>query len=613
MRTVRDVTCPAVQSTVVIGDDAQLLAQVSCQLARRGKYLPVLDGPRLTRPDAVAEVTRRRNAIAKASANAVVFAAMPAATVASFRLQGTSTSVVQVAAFADVQALRASVSHKAPPLDWGRDRVGIGLLLALRQQRQIVFSDQASPRSGVASSNGHLVVCEEGEPISEVIAANYAFALDAGLCLIPEIDRHESKKLLEGLYDDSSQSLVLSRFKTRLRELALDIPIERGGSVTFISRELPFGFAFHEVPSTNLFSYPDLGISVLNGFLAEEQGTPGVGVAVLVDPEKAAAPEIEAAGKLLPPRKIFVRGYRGRGATVQSFRQMLESFPYDLLLIATHCGNVPGMRWTYEFVDSEGHQRRLVVDVAISVGTTDEFKGGSTDPEDRLLDVVQQDHFVSIDGVDWHDPDRDKKVRLGPAMQDFVRMTTEKDSPLMPIAREEVDRIVGSAGLQLSDHTYIGIPRPLACNGAPIVINNACTSWHELAGMFTFCNARAYIGTLVSVTTSEAHDIAVKLLGQHFGKPLAVALWRAQNEVYRDESGSDTVRRPYVLTGVFPQRLRSVSRNVPIDILAKLRAYATSLAAALKQVAPSDEPGRRTLRSTLAYVQREVRHVRKWL
>jgi hypothetical protein len=34
----------------------------------------------------------------------------------------------------------------------------------------------------------HLVVCEDGDELAQVIAANCAFALNAGLQLIPAID-----------------------------------------------------------------------------------------------------------------------------------------------------------------------------------------------------------------------------------------------------------------------------------------------------------------------------------------------------------------------------------------------------------------------------------------
>jgi hypothetical protein len=58
----------------IISDDPMLAAQLSCRLARPETYLPVLNGPRLSRPDADAETIRRFNATARVRAQKIVLA-----------------------------------------------------------------------------------------------------------------------------------------------------------------------------------------------------------------------------------------------------------------------------------------------------------------------------------------------------------------------------------------------------------------------------------------------------------------------------------------------------------------------------------------------------------
>jgi hypothetical protein len=370
---------------------------------------------------------------------------------------------------------------------WGRDRIGIGLLKAMRLRTTLGFTDSPSPIEHVSSKSGHLVVCEEGDDLAQVIAANYAFALRAGLHLIPEVESAVSEEILENfysLYDDAqrgSQSETLERLKTELRSLCGPLPLPPLGSVTFVTGRLPYGFAFPEAPSTHLFKYPDLGISVVNSFAAERPKSRGCGVAVLVDPETTPAPDVEVAERLLPAKGCFVRGYIGRGATVRAVAEMVELFPYDLLIIATHCGDTPGYRWTYEFKDSEGIDRRLVVDIAIGIANTN-------DPE--MYNVTQFLRFVSLDGVDWHDPAKSKKLYVGTALTDFLDRT--RGDGLKPVEKANIPRVVGAAALKM-DHNLLVIPRSIADEGTPIIINNACTSWHRLAETFTFGNARAYV------------------------------------------------------------------------------------------------------------------------
>ncbi len=172
---------------------------------------------------------------------------------------------------------------------------------------------------------------------------------------------------------------------------------------------------------------------------------------------------------------------------------MVERFPYDLLIIATHCGDCSGYRWTYEYEDSESIHRTLVVDLAIGLARTD-------DP--NVLRVSQFMRFISMDGVDWNDPRKKEKLYVGTAMLDFMEKTRSGKRELEPVRKETVERVVGSSAMKMADDNYIVFPQSLADEGTPIIINNACLSWHRLASTFTFANARAYVGHVVS---GDAH------------------------------------------------------------------------------------------------------------
>ena len=234
---------------------------------------------------------------------------------------------------------------------------------------------------------------------------------------------------------------------------------------------------------------------------------------------------------------------------------MVELYPYDLLIFATHCGDASGYRWTYEFRDSEGIDRTLVVDLAISAAATD-------DPD--MLSVMQYVRFHSLDGVDWNDPVAKQSLYVGKAILDYSEWS--KDERLNPSHKEPIKRVIGSAAMAMADHNYLPVGYSLAGEGTPIIINNACVSWHELAGRFTYANARAYVGTLFPVSDIEAEEIVVRVIDKHFGKPLAHAVWCAQNAVY-GEGGN---RRPYVVTGVYPQRLRVTREDVRKHLFQRL-------------------------------------------
>jgi hypothetical protein len=508
----------------------------------------------------------------------------------------------RVQGYEDLERLPLNRTLKSSPLIWGRSRIGIGLLKALRSNASISFSNDSSPIVEIPTQSGHLVVCEEGDDLAQVIAANYAFALRAGLVLIPDVPDQLSEEILDRFYSsdqsrETAQSAIVDNLRSQIRKLCSSVEVPENGSITFITGKIPYGFAFPEVPSTHLFKYPDLGISIINGFSAEQEGSPGVTVAALINPETVEAPELESTIRSLSPRGVFIREYKGRAATVQHISEMIEFFPYDLLLIATHCGDATGYRWTYEFTDSEGIERTLVVDIAIGVARTNERD---------MLNVLQFTNFVSLDGVDWHDPDKDEKLYVGNAILDYVEGTRE-GGKLEPVRKQDTDRVSWSAALKMYDHNYIAVPRAMANGRTPIVINNACGSWHRLAETFTFGNARAYVGTLFPISTSEVQEVMSRLIEKDFQKPLAAALWAAQRHVY-----NGTSRRPYLVTGVYTQWLRTTARDVPRDIYGRLQEAHVEWVGFLSNVVPSDKMFRAT-KEIVDYHVRELKHFRSLL
>jgi hypothetical protein len=593
--------CPILCRSMVITDDAQLAARMSCALAAPGQYVPILEGPRMTRDDREAEAIRLNNALGRGKAETVFLAGLPVETSAFLAANFAPRlrpMLRQIQSGKEIDHMHGSRQNE--PLQWGREHIGLGLLKALRARSDIHFNDSPSPRDPVASKAPHLVVCEEGNDIAQVIAANYAYALGAGLCLIPEVNETLCDELLEqfyAVYDnnrDAPLTDLLGQLKAELLALCGPLPIPVGGSITFVTSGLPFGFGVSNVPSTHMFSYPNMGVLALNGFAAEQPKEPGMSFVCLVDPNKEAeAREIRAAERLLAPRGAFVRTYCNEGANVRDVAEMLEWLPYDLVVISTHCGDPDGYRWTYEYEDSEGRSRRLVVDIALSVGSTD---------EPNMVGVTLFQRFVSLDGVDWLDRKAKAKLYVGTAMNDFIRLTRDKNNELKPVLKEEIDRVLGAAALKMSDHNLIILPKPLANGGTPIVINNACVSWHRLAKTFSFCNARAYIGTLFPVTEAEAEEVVIKLLERHHEKPIAHALWASQREVY----GSD-LRRPYVVTGIYPQTLR-VKRHEMGRTIRRLESSLRAHKAQLAQTARENREWRRAIAKAVAFYETQVAH-----
>ena len=216
--------------------------------------------------------------------------------------------------------------------------------------------------------------------------------------------------------------------------------------------------------------------------------------------------------------------------------------------------------------------------------------------------------FISLDGVDWNNPADKKKLYVGKAIRTFMERVRGKPE-LKPVKKEHVPRVSGSAALAMADGNLIALPGSLSNGNTPIIINNACVSWHRLANNFMFAGVRAYMGTLMPVTSAEAAAVVERMLGKHFEKPLAVALWAAQRDVYG--AGG---RTPYVMMGVFPQRLRPSRTNAPQYIMGQLAEGLMTQRGMLAKIQPEDPDRRRAVESHIQYYERELKSYQdRWL
>ena len=546
---------PKFARELILADDPYLLADLRSLLPYKRTYVPLLDGPRMTRPDADHEVLRRNNAIAIVDPDVVILGGLAADSLEAMRARIPKGRLVVVDSAPELLTVGRGVRTVTlgEDLHWGPQRLADGLLKALNERRRLIVDlDESPPTDPAGIDAQHVVVCEAGKLHSEVLAANYAHALGASLVLVPEFSEDQSTDLLEGLYSSRESGRweeILRHAVHRLREHVGDRLIVRDRMLlTFVTASIPWGIAYPTVPSTHLFRYPDLGIAIINGFAHEQPGTPGIRTALVVDPSNKDSPEILVMKTRLTDGGVFTKALRGSRATVYQVDNSVTAFPYDFLAFATHCSDISGYRQTYEFTDREGRPRTLVVDTAVSF----QVSPGDTD----TVGVVEFTRFVSLDGVEWTNEAGKKALPVGYAIIDFTDMKSREDDKLLPTKSEPVGRVAASMALAVAGGNYIPMPHALSGSGriSPIVLNNSCGSLHRLAGTFVFAGARAYCGTIYSILSAEAEAIAERLFGKYFGSDLAVALWRAQNDVY----GDDPIRRPYVLIGCHFQRLRTV-------------------------------------------------------
>lgn len=552
------INVPVFESAFIIGDDACLAAEVSSFFNRARHYVPVSDGPRMTRPDWSNEVISRRNSIVKArpakllvtglseQASAAVTAALPAGSFASVHDRAQAAA-----------ELRGIARPSDRELHWPSSNLGIGLMLARQSKSTLIIERDADqrPERFVAGGRHALVVCESDEEISHVIAANLASSIGASFLVMPEVAKKVRRDWIEEMYVFGSPEARRS-----LTEIADDMRASLPAEVTaagyteiiFITSDLPWGLAVPECPSSHLYHYPDLGRIISDGIWCANRPRYSARTALLVDPGEVRANDIDVVEAALRRNNTLVRVARGARANVHGMDIASRIVPFDVIVIATHAGEWKGSRATYRYPDAEGRERTLVVDEAVGIGY---------DPSTDMFPVQFFYSFRSIDGVSWDDEEAKRLLPVGSAISTWVNLPTEERRKHL-VDQNPIQRVRGAMALKMSDHIWLLSGHYLAAPAHPVVLNNACSSFHALTLHFLLGGARVYIGAVIPITNAEALEVAQGLFERRFGDQLATALWATQREIYGDQA-----RRPYVHFGLPFARL---SRNT-IDSTEYLR------------------------------------------
>lgn len=551
---------PRFEKVAVIGGNPRLIAEVSSLFTRPKYYLPVLSEPHLLRPDWSNEVIRRTNALAMAQSRRVLLAEMSSNQNRVLSEGRPKEPFIAIKSREDAQtALKGWIREPKEIMAWGRDNLGVGLLVARCSRKLLVTTDGESPPTSYVGNGTHLlIVCERGRPFEEIIASNLAFATAASFLMISELPETEKLEWLEELYTLES-SYRFSIIRDRVRRRLPHFEFSHYKQILFVTNSFPWGIAVPERPTTHMLAFPDFGRSIIEGLWAAAHPENCARTALMIQPDKVLGAEIGIVRESLVKNRTLVRVQQGPLATARDVRMLIETVPFDIIVFSTHAGDVPGQRVTYEFTDSEGIDRCLVIDEAVG------FESDSI--SDRVL-VERFSRFHQLDGIEWTDTAAKAKLYIGSAIDTWSAMEFLERNKYR-VASEEISRVMGSMGLQMSDRVWVPALHGFPPRCAPLVFNNACASWHRLSAMFMFAGARAYIGTLFSVWESEAHEMGKSFFHTEINTPLQKALWASQNRVYQ---GQD--RRPYVMVGL---PFFSIQRNRARSANYLLKYYANAI------------------------------------
>ncbi len=492
---------------VAIASDPFLAGILSLFLGEPGKFLAILEAPRLQRPDASSEVIERANTIRLASPSAVLLVA----------LERDERDRMTAACEQLAPCIRLDTADDLLRYLHEMENVGgqqrrphlrnpyIAQLLHRSTLPDTLLPIVEEARKNTSHSPANGIVCiEPGLSISAVAAANYAWAFGYSfreLGPAPDLTQDAVEDVVgridSAIAASASQATVetlIDEFKGRmsaaintLDEWPEDVPL------CFFTRAAPYGLLFPKNPTCHVLDLEaGLNTAMSAGWSTFER-THGSGpgyVTLFVDPQwpdiTSETEDIIAGLRRAP---VFVQAVTGAAATCEAFRLHANHFPYEILYVSSH-GQAPSYRLCrHVFTAADGGEHEI---------HTHEFEYFT--PHGQEIAVTQKTYPLSVDGVPWQDKERLAKSRGGEIFEEFI---LSKPGLRIPAEFKWIKN-ARVEGIALQDGVFFGPLYGLGAMGHPIVVLNCCSLWTSMAIQVMHARARAYIATLWSVDDASA-------------------------------------------------------------------------------------------------------------
>jgi hypothetical protein len=391
------------------------------------------------------------------------------------------------------------ISSKLTPFVQGREEFKCkssdilrGLAVALKDGKRLVIDETAEPVPEISEMKKGIVVVEYVDDASPVIAINYAVSVDARISIVDPLAEHEGRSVQRWIQDwkENNDQVQLKKVIDAAQQRIGNISFDQYEYATFFTEGIPYSFAIENIipcSHVNLSIRPDL--FVLNNIIYDS--VESFHSAILFSPVFFQDEETDWLCSLFAKEKYFVRALIGREATLANFDFHAQFFPYDILHICSHGGEVDGYEITEKFVDRDGKNHVVEFEEVVGFTPVPERPG--------IVEVIRKAFPRKLDGFDWMSEELTKQNIPGHVYTDMVDCILKCTS-----RRKKKGRISMSCHIACVDSIHQGQFHTLASHSSPIIFNNACWSWSEVAAFFLDCGARGYIGTLWEIDNQDA-------------------------------------------------------------------------------------------------------------
>lgn len=399
-----------------------------------------------------------------------------------------------------------------------------GVIMAAQTNRILKIDDTESPLIGESNSKAGIVVIENHQNTSVLVAINYAVSINSDVALIepPDISSREITESIEN-WKKATDEQFFNDLSAKIYPKVEDINFTQYQFCTFFTSGAPYSLILKNIIpftqvninlSPDFFIFNNIYFEISNALFSSIVFSP-----LEFGEDEETAFLIEA----LKQKKYYVKELVGNEATAFNIDRHVTEFPYNILHFCSHGGEVDGYPVKLTFKDRDGKDHTVEFDEIVS------FAG---EWGNLKIKVTAKQIFRKFDGYYWKS--KELKAQNYPRYvinSDMVKAIREDKNP----RKERVEAISDSCAIKCHDFTYQAMFNSIAGNHSnPFVFNNTCWSCSDIAQSFLGVGARGYIGTLWNVDNSVARNTAESFYSSVFGSTILNALHGA----FRHSTGS---------------------------------------------------------------------------
>ena len=415
----------------------------------------------------------------------------------------------------DADAFLKEICNKQDYLVCKEDDIYGGLFCAALENKMLKLDSGAESCKIPYQNHNGIIVIENNKYVSSIIAINYALSINSDISIIepPLTSIREIHSLIEK-WQERKENKYLAELEALLYDRIEGIDFSKYKFGTFFTFGAPYSLILkNAIPFTYVNNRIKPDFFIFNNLKnAHRRGLPS---SIVFSPLEFEDEETAFVVRKLLENLHYVKKLVGEEASSYNIDSYVKEYPFEILHICSHGGEVEGSHISEEFTDRDGIRHIVEYDEVVSFAPS---RGK------ELIPVTIKRIWRKFDGLEWKSKELDDVGYPHYVFSDMFQELREKKG----IVRKDRGVITDSCAIKCNDFTYQAMFNKIAGEHTnPIIFNNTCWSWYHIAEFFISSGSIGYIGTLWAVNNALAKTAAETFYNIAFENTLLESLQEA--------------------------------------------------------------------------------------